>query len=133
MPINMTTEGSEALQNYLSRYRSPTERAGVVKALEYAGDMIAMAARSKVREDSGDLKRGIQVRTSKGAKALSVTVTTGEQRYASPLEHGHKPSGWNKGDMDVLPRPFMAPAFEENKREAYNLIVDAIKRAVLKG
>ena len=132
MKFDVSVEGAEALEKYLSRYRSVSERSGVTKAMEYAGDLIAAAAKRKVNIESGELQKGIGVRTSKGAKTLTVTVTTGKQRYAAPLEHGHRPSGWNKGTMDVLPEPFMAPAFEEQKRDAYALIVEAVKRAVLK-
>lgn len=130
--IDFTADGGEELQEYLSRYRKLPERQGVKKAMEYAGDLIAFAAKRKVHTMSGDLKEGIGVKTSAGAKTITVTVTSGGERYAAPLEHGHVPSGWNKGDQYVLPQPFMWPAFEENKRDAYDMIKSAVSEAVKK-
>jgi HK97 gp10 family phage protein len=132
MSVTFTMDGGETMQEYLSRYRGVTERQGVKRAMEYAGDMIALAAQRKVHVLSGTLKDSIKYRTSEGAKAITVTVSTDRSRYAGPLEHGHAPSGWNKGDKQVLPQPYMWPAFEENKRDAYDLIRSAVAEAVRK-
>lgn len=130
MGIQMTRDGGEELAQYLSRYRSVSERRPVKKAMEYAGDLIAESAKRKVKKDSGELEGQIGYNTTQGAKTIAVTIATREARYAGPLEKGHKPSGWNKSEEDVLPQPFMLPAFDENRETAYNMIKDAVKSVV---
>jgi HK97 gp10 family phage protein len=132
MRFDFSVDGGEAMREYLERYRGVTERRGVQKAMEYAGDLIAQAAKRKVHVLGGETRENIGYRTTAGAKAIAVTVTSGKSRNAGPLEHGHAPSGWYTGDRPVLPQPFMWPAFEENKRDAYDVIKAAVAEAVRK-
>ncbi len=132
MSVTLTADGGDALQEYLSRYRNPHESYPVRVAMNNAGRMVANAAKEKVHVLSGDLQKSIKFSTSKGAKAIAVTVSTDNTRYAGPLEHGHSPSGWDKGTKEILPQPYMWPAFEENKKEAFDLIKEGVRLAMNK-
>ena len=131
MGVKMDLEGMNDVAKYFERYRNPTERAPVKRAMLEAGEMIAREARARIDNDSGELEEAIAVQTTQGAKSIRTKVHTGSARHGSPVEYGHAPSGWNKGDQDVLPQPFLWPAFEAKKNAALREITDAVAAVLI--
>ena len=99
-------------------------------AITEAAQPIAEKAKQKIRRKSGELAESIYPNRAVLHRGGGMTVTVSTHgkpgRYAGPLEYGHVASGAFKNGPPVPANPFMRPAFDEKKEEAYERIVAGI-------
>ena len=98
-------------------------RASLRAAITNAAQGIADKAKQNVHNISGDMAKSIRANRAvlhKGG-GMKVTVSTHAPiKYAGPLEYGHG------GPHPAPAHPYLRPAFDEKKDEAYAAIVDAV-------
>lgn len=124
--ITMSLKGDKELIKTLRKLPDAVRRDVLVEALEAAAEPIADAARRKVDVDRGKLRASIKVRRSRARRAgPRVAVTTsrerawyaGETYYGAFIEFGHFVGSRALGSRRrfVPARPFMRPAYDENR------------------
>ncbi len=132
--IDLQVEGMAEVQAYFDRPRSMAERQEIAAALEAGGGLVADAAKRRIHSVSGDLAGSLTVSTTVGKHRSVATVHhTKGGAHDHLVEHGHAPSGWNKGTAQVLPHPYLYPAYEEQKQAAYAMMREAVREAVKRG
>lgn len=89
----------------------------VERALKVGAEQIADSARARVPQRSGALHDSIHVDT----ESEGVYVVAGDSAvfYGHIVEHG---------SVNTPPRPFLIPAFEENRTEVVGLVDAALSR-----
>ena len=129
--IDLHVDGMTELQAYFDRPRSTAERAEIAAALEAGGELVMDAAKRRIHNVSGDLAGSLMVSTTVGKHRSVATVHHAKGGAHDHLvEFGHAPSGWNKGTEQVLPHPYLYPAYEEQKQAAYAKMRDAVREVV---
>lgn len=104
--------------------------------LERITTRVAMRAKQKVARISGDLADSISVtaaRIKNDYVSSTVNVSVSDKKdgwYAAAVELGHKIV--RHGDIfgAVKERPFLRPAADETKEEAYNMLIDAMNKEI---
>ncbi len=130
--IDMQVEGMTEVQTFFDRPRSMAERQEIASALEAGGGLVVDAAKRRIHSVSGDLAGSLTVSTTVGNHRVIATVHHGQGgAHDHLLEYGHDASGWYQGSIwQVLPHPYLYPAYEEQKQSAYKLVRDAVREAV---
>jgi hypothetical protein len=131
--IDLSVTGMEELNQFFDRPQSVAEHRAVGAALQAGGELVMEAARQKIHSVSGDLAGSLEVTTAVGKYKTVATVHHGTGGAHDHLvEYGHAASGWNKSKQPVLPHPYMWPAYEEQKKAAYEKIKAGVAEAVRK-
>ena len=129
--IDLQVEGKAEIRQYFDQPQTVAERREVAAALRAGGELVIDAAKRRIHSVSGDLASSLTTDTTVGRYQTVATVHHGRGGAHDHLvEHGHAPSGWNKGSEPVLPRPYLWPAYEEQKQAAFAKIRDAIRDVV---
>ena len=129
--LNMT--GMDDVKAYFQEHgRDVAKRGQIIEALESGGQMIIDSAKGKIHSVSGDLAESLQMSETVGMNSATVTVHHGQGGAHDHLvEYGHGPGGWNKTKY-VLPHPYLYPAFEEQKKAAFEKIRAGVAEAIQK-
>lgn len=118
------------VHNALSSIASKLDSEKVQKqALKAAGKVILDGAKTRVSVKSGELKKALQVSALKkfsGSIGVDIVAKRGKNTpggyYAHLVEYGHKVFKTTRFRRirlsDASPRPFMEPAFREEKERA---------------
>lgn len=101
------------------------------EAITNAAQPIADDAKRRIHSRSGDLAASIRPNRAVLHRGGGMTVTVSTHgkasRYAGPLEYGHAGGGGKNGNFGPAPAyPYMRPAFDDKKEEAYDMIVQGI-------
>ena len=100
------------------------------EAITKAAQPIADEAKRRVHRRSGELAGSIRpnraVLHRGGGMKVTVSAHGKPGRYAGPLEFGHAASGAFENGPDVPANPFLRPAFDAKKDEAYARIVAGV-------
>lgn len=113
----------------------------IARAALKAGAMPMLhAARSKAPIDTGLTVESLKIATGNRKGKLSARVQTksgdykGKTFYASFVEYGHYQGSRKLGNARkwIEARPFMRPAFDENKERSVGIVTDALRAGLLK-
>lgn len=107
-------------------------------ALKAGAEPMLHAARSKAPVDTGDLVESLKISTGKKKGKLVARVQTksgdykGKTFYGSFIEYGHYAGPRNLGNARkwIEPRPFLRPAFDENKDRSAGIVVEALRTGI---
>lgn len=109
-------------------------------ALKAGAEPMLHAARSKAPVDTGDLVESLKISTGtkKGKLVARVQTKEGDYKgktfYGSFIEYGHYLGDKDLGNSRkwVEARPFLRPAFDENKERSAGIVVEALRAGILK-
>ena len=132
--MGISTKGFNELSNKIEELESIFYDDKVAKDALGAGAAIIEArmknnASSDPKPRSGKLRGAIKtgnVRKNKGRNTIAIGVWSSDVSYAYPVEYGHG------GPHPAPAHPFIRPAFNEGKDEAYSAIRQAINDALSK-
>jgi HK97 gp10 family phage protein len=143
LKTSLTITGLDKLDAKLKQLGSDVARKIVVDALKAGAAPILAAAKSNVNDNSGLLSSSLKIETivspSKGFAIARVGTKEGDYKgetfYGAFLEWGHKRGkrpGKSQPDSreTVAPKPFLRPAFDENKDAALSLITETLKAGI---
>lgn len=129
--VDLSMTGMEEVQQFFDQPSTVAERREIASALEQGGELVIDAARRRIHSISGNLADSLQTSTTVGKYKTVATVHHGSGGAHDHLvEYGHAPGGWNKGDQYVMPHPYLYPAFEEQKKAAFEKIKSAVAGVV---
>lgn len=104
-------------------------------AINSGAEKIASGARTKAPSKTGKLKNSIKVKKAKQTQKSGVTAATVyfTEPHGVPIELGHAVVT-HKGKIvgHAEARPFLRPAFDENKETVFYSMVDAMNEALEK-
>ena len=130
-------ESLAALTRELTKVAADMRSDILADALDQAADPILSAMQAKCPiGDTGDLYDSLEKKRTKRKGLPAVTVGTkagafaGKTFYASFIELGHFVGSRKLGDArhHVAARPFMRPAYMENKRRAQGIVMKVIRQ-----
>lgn len=131
--VDLDVTGMDELQQFFSEPQPLATRQQIRRAVKSGGELIMEDAKSRIHSVTGNLANSLMVSTVVGQSRIAATVHHGEGGPHDHLvEYGHEPGGWNKGVQPVLPHPYLWPAFEAQKKAAYDLVKNAVAEEVKK-
>ncbi len=131
LSVDLDVTGMDEMQKFFDEPRPLAARQQVRNAVIAAGELIKEDAKSRIHSISGDLADSLQVESTVGQQKIVATIHHGQGGAHDHLvEYGHMTGGWNKSNEPVLPHPYMWPAYEAKKEEAFGLIKGAVAEAV---
>ena len=95
-------------------------------------DQMVVNAGTEIHARSGDLRRALKIGNVKSSRKRGKYITIGVKHsekgayYANPVEHGHG------GPGPAPAHPFVRPAFDVRKDEAYQIMKNILKDELLK-
>ena len=95
-------------------------------------DQMVVNAGTEIHARSGDLRRALKIGNVKSSRKRGKYITIGVKHsekgayYANPVEHGHG------GPAPAPAHPFVRPAFDVRKDEAYQIMKNILKDELLK-
>ena len=130
--MGLSTSGFDGLSAYLDKLASSADGDALAgQALESGAEIIKQRmidnASSNPQPRSGKLRSSIKVggvkRKGQGS-TVSVGVWSSDVKYAYPVEYGHG------GPHPAPAHPFLRPAFNEGKEDAYSAIKSSLASAL---
>jgi HK97 gp10 family phage protein len=135
----MDVRGGKALAAKLRKLPNKISNKIQRKGLRAGAKLIQRAAKKLAPKDTGLLRSSLRVRAGKPRKGkVAVRVMTGEGDYkgetfyGSFLEYGHRLGHRKLGSQrKMIPaKPYMKPAFEQNKDAAVKAVRQAIREGI---
>lgn len=137
MELNVQIEGLEQLKRAFDLLPKRVAVSAASKSVREGAKVIQKAARSKVPVDTGNLRRSIIVKVlNKNRDAMEVAALIGPGRgYFSKKKNAKTGDGFygfflEYGTVKMKAKPFLRPAYDENKVAAQQAIVDVIGAAI---
>ena len=119
-------EGFEDLLDDLEKMITKTTDQGLDKALKAGGTVVEREIRGKTPVKTGLLKASIKVSGAKGKKGGRY-VTIGSHKSTKGARHAHLVEFGHGGPHPAPPHPFVRPAFDASKEEAFEAMKNTIK------
>ncbi|NLB90537.1 MAG: hypothetical protein GX786_04890 [Clostridiales bacterium] len=126
MGNSLKLEGFNELLEDLENMASKATDQGLDKALKAGGQVIEQAIQSRTPVKRGILKSSIRVSQAKG-KGESRHVTIGSHKNTKGARHAHLVEFGHGGPHPAPPHPFVRPAFDASKEEAFEAMKNTIK------
>lgn len=129
MAVSGTISGLEPLLKKLKTLEPKIAKKVLRQSLRAGAKIIQTAAKAKAPVKSGQLRKAIKVRAQKRTRrgTIGVNVSVGEKDFAGEVFYG---SFIEFGSSKMPARPFMKPAFQENKAAALQVIQDGIAAGI---
>ncbi|HEX9060409.1 MAG TPA: HK97-gp10 family putative phage morphogenesis protein [Clostridia bacterium] len=124
MPTDVSMEGFDEIIKKLEEMGKKVDRLPN-KILPEAGKPILEAAKDKAPENTGKLKENLdmsKVKNKDGNKYIEIGITKADN---SPIFYG---KFIEFGTSKMPARPFLQPAYEEKKKETYEIIKEMLKK-----
>ena len=132
--IDISVIGDKALQKSLRELGAPKYQRKVVrKALREAAKPILRSAREKVPSDTGKLRKGLRIRAAKSRRGrFGIRVMTPPRAYLGidPEAKGYYPAHVELGTRRMAARPYLRPAFDENREKSLGLFARELRKAI---
>lgn len=132
MPRPIETAGFVELTDDLMKMAANISGAVIDDVLRAAAEPVLDQAKANIKTRSGDLARSLTIGSVKtwrsGGKYITIGAHKGSpaQVYAGPVEFGHG------GPHPAGAHPYMRPAYDAKKDEAYIKIREALQQAIEK-
>jgi len=131
-------EGAAELEKKLRSLDAKVANKISKKAVRAGAKVVLTKAKQLVPKKSKLLSKSLKVRAGKRRKGtIRVSVQTkdgffqGETFYAAFVEFGHKAGSRKLASRTEVPaHPFLAPAFEQTKGEAVDVIIGVIRHGI---
>jgi HK97 gp10 family phage protein len=138
---HITITGDRTVDRRLKQFGPKLAKKIFSKVIRKAAKPVLETARNAVPVDSGDLRRSLKIRARKRSRrnknTVGVQVVTGERFFKGELFYGgFLEFGWRTGKRgsdkrtQVQPKPFLRPAYDQNKSTVRNIFQTAMKAQV---
>jgi HK97 gp10 family phage protein len=102
-----------------------------------AAKPIIAAARSKIKDDKGDLRRSIKAFSTRASRRLPALYVGPKATGGSAKKNDQRAGGYygamvEYGTVNAAPHPFMRPAWDQSQNQAGSLLLNGAKTIVEK-
>lgn len=131
--VDIQVSGGAELQAKLRKLDLALQKKIVRKALRKAWRPVLAATIAKVPVDTGALRAGIKLRALKARKGnfgVQVMLPRRDELDIDNSSPWYYPAILEYGHENAAPRPFLRPAFDENRDRALNIFADEVSKGI---